>query len=586
MKIKEKKVADISVMIAGKAGDGVLFTGNVLAKILKRQGWWVSTYRDFPSNIRGEPTNYTIRASLEKIYGQADDIDVFMAFDCGAIIDHADKIAKGGIFLCDGLGLAHVAPSRIDGRTYHIFPLRKLARENFQSELYKNMIALGALSHILDLDFRVIEGIISETFLKRKGKKIVQKNIRAVRLGCQQAKKMIEREEIHPLVEKKDSGRLLLSGNDAIAMGSLAAGCRYFAAYPICPATEIWQWLAVVLPEYNGLVIQTEDELAALNIALGASYAGARAMTSTSGPGASLMMEAFSLAGMAEIPVVVAHVQRVGPSTGMPTKTEQSDLDQWVYGSHGEFPRIVLSPGTIEECFEFTVKAFNLAEKYQCPVILLTEQDYGQNLRTVKKFDLTKVKIHRGKLLNQEELEGIKDYRRYRFTPDGISPRALPGMKNGLHMVESNEHDQNGYRDEDSENRIRMMQKRMRKLENAAKDLIPPRVWGDRESEFGIIGFGSTFGPIQEAIAQLKDRKIRAKYMQIRTLWPFPRKKVEEFLDSCKEVFVVENNFTGQLGRLIRSQVQMLIRIKNIVKYSSQAFRPQEISSQILRTVR
>lgn len=586
MKIKGKKIADISVMIAGKAGDGVLFTGNVLAKILKRQGWWVSTYRDFPSNIRGEPTNYTIRASLEKIYGQADDIDVFMAFDCGAIIDHADKIAKRGIFLCDGLGLAHVAPSRIDGRTYHIFPLRKLARENFQSELYKNMIALGALSHILDLDFRVIEGIISETFLKRKGKKIVRKNIRAVRLGCQQAKKMIEQEEIHPLVEKKDSGRLLLSGNEAIAMGSLAAGCRYFAAYPICPATEIWQWLAVVLPEYNGLVIQTEDELAALNMALGASYAGARAMTSTSGPGASLMMEAFSLAGMAEIPVVVAHIQRVGPSTGMPTKTEQSDLDQWVYGSHGEFPRIVLSPGTIEECFEFTVKAFNLAEKYQCPVILLTEQDYGQNLRTVKKFDLTKVKIDRGKLLNQEELEGIKGYRRYKFTPDGISPRALPGMKNGLHMVESNEHDQNGYRDEDSENRIRMMQKRMRKLENAAKDLIPPRVWGDRESEFGIIGFGSTFGPIQEAIAQLKDRKIRAKYMQIRTLWPFPWKKVEEFLDSCKEVFVVENNFTGQLGQLIRSQVQMPIRIKNIVKYSSQAFRPQEISSQIQRAVR
>ena len=586
MKIKGKKIADISVMIAGKAGDGVLFTGNVLAKILKRQGWWVSTYRDFPSNIRGEPTNYTIRVSLEKIYGQADDIDVFMAFDCGAVIEHADKMAKEGILLCDGVGVAHVVPSRIDGRTYHIFPLRKLAHENFQSELYKNMIALGALSHILDLDFQVIEGIISETFLKRKGKKIVQKNIRAVRLGCQQAKEMIEQEEIHPLVEKKDSGRLLLSGNEAIAMGSLAAGCRYFAAYPICPATEIWQWLAVVFPEHNGLVIQTEDELAALNMALGASYAGARAMTSTSGPGASLMMEAFSLAGMAEIPVVVAHVQRVGPSTGMPTKTEQSDLDQWIYGSHGEFPRIVLSPGTVEECFEFTVRAFNLAEKYQCPVILLTEQDYGQNLRTVKKFDLSKVKIDRGKLLSQEELEGIKGYRRYRFTPDGISPRALPGMKNGLHMVESNEHDQNGYRDEDPENRIRMMQKRMRKLENATKDLIPPKVWGERESEFGIIGFGSTFGPVQEAIAQLMDKRIRVKYMQIRTLWPFPRKKVEEFLGSCEEIFVVENNFTGQLGRLIRSQIQMPIGIKNIVKYSSQAFRPQEISAQIQKAVR
>ena len=572
-------------MIAGKAGDGVLFTGNVLAKILKREGWWVSTYRDFPSNIRGEPTNYTIRASLEKIFGQSDDIDVFMAFDCGAIIEHADKMAKEGILLCDGVGLPHKTPSRIEGRTYHIFPLRKLAQENFQSELYKNMIALGALSYILNLDFNVIERVISETFLERKGKKIVQTNIRAVRLGCQQAKEMIEQEEIHPLEKKQDSGRLLISGDEAIAMGSLAAGCRYFAAYPICPATEIWQWLAVVLPEYNGLVVQTEDELAALNMALGASYAGARAMTSTSGPGASLMMEAFSLAGMAEIPVVVAHVQRVGPSTGMPTKTEQSDLDQWIHGSHGDFPRIILSPGTIEECFEFTVKAFNLAEKYQCPVILLTEQDYGQNLRTVKKFDLEKIKIDRGKLLNQSELEEVKNYRRYRFTSDGISPRALPGMKNGLHIVESNEHDQNGYRDEDSENRIRMMQKRMRKLENAAKDLVPPKIWGERESEFGIIGIGSTFGPIQEAIAQLKDNGIRAKYLQIRTLWPFPRKKVEEFLSSCKEVFVVENNFSGKLEQLIQSQIQVPIRLKNIVKYSSQAFRPREIASQIQRAV-
>ncbi|MGD2245127.1 MAG: 2-oxoacid:acceptor oxidoreductase subunit alpha, partial [Candidatus Aminicenantes bacterium] len=419
----------------------------------------------------------------------------------------------------------------------------------------------------------------------RKGKKMVQENIRAIRLGCQKAKDMVDTEELHPLLERKDSGRLLLSGDEAIAMGALAAGCRYFAAYPICPATEIWQWLAVHFPDYNGLVVQAEDELAALNMALGASYAGARAMTSTSGPGASLMMEAFSLAGMAEIPVVIAHVQRVGPSTGMPTKTEQSDLDQWIYGAHGEFPHIVLSPGTIEECFDFTVEAFNLAEVYQCPVVLLTEQDYGQNLRTIKKFDLTKIKIDRGKLLSQEELEGINDYRRYRLTPDGISFRGLPGMKNGLHMVESNEHDEYGYRDEDPGNRIRMMQKRMRKLERTTKSLIPPKVWGNKESQIGIIGFGSTFGPIQEAVTQLKERMIRVKYMQVRTLWPFPRKKVEEFLDSCREVFVVENNFFGQLSRLIQSQVQVQLRIKNILNYSSQAFRPQEILAQIQKAV-
>lgn len=578
-------ITDISVMIAGRAGDGVLFTGNILAKILKRQGWWISTYRDFPSNIRGESTNYTIRAGLNKIHGQADEVDVFMAFDCGAILEHTDKMAEGGILLCDGLGLGKAAPARVKGRTYHMFPLRKLAREHYQSELYKNMIALGALSYILDLDFRVMEGLISEAFLKKKGKKVVEDNIRAVQLGYSEAKKAVEPEELHPLVRRKDTGRLLISGNEAIALGALAAGCRYFAAYPICPATEIWQWLAVRFPEYNGLAVQAEDELAALNMALGASFAGARAMTSTSGPGASLMMEAFSLAGMAEIPVVVAHVQRAGPSTGMPTKTEQGDLGQWIYGAHGDFPRIVISPGTLEECFEFSTKAFNLAEKYQCPVILLTEQDYGQNLRTVKSFSLSGVKVDRGKLISQGELGETKDYRRYRLVEDGISPRSLPGMKNGLHMVESNEHDEYGYRDEDPDNRIRMMQKRMRKLENFSSDLFAPKKWGDKESRIGIIGFGSTFGPIHEAMAQLAEMGVKAKYLQMRTLWPFPKKKVEEFFDSCQKVFVVENNFSGQLARLIQSEVQTPVQIGNILKYSSQAFRPLEISTAIQRAL-
>lgn len=582
---KSIMIKDISVMIAGKAGDGVLFTGNVLAKILKRQGWEIATYRDFPSNIRGEPTNYTIRARLEEVYGRGDDIDVFMAFDCEAIIKHSRRMAEGGILLCDGEDLARLEFSKNTRKTYHRFPLRRLAKKNFGKDIFKNMIALGALCYILDLDFSVIEKIISEAFLKKKGKEVVQKNVTAIHLGCEQAKKIVQPGERHLLARRKDSNRLLLSGDEAIAFGSLVAGCRFFAAYPICPASEVWQWLTVYFPQYNGIVVQTEDELAALNMALGASYAGAKAMTSTSGPGASLMMEAFSLAGMAEIPIVVVHVQRAGPSTGMPTKTEQGDLNQWIYGSHGDFPRIVLSPGTVEECYEFTIKAFNLAEKYQCPVILLTEQDYGQNLRSVKKFDLKNIQIDRGKLLSQEELLKIKDFKRYEFTSDGISPRAFPGMKNGLHMVESNEHNEMGYRNEDPENRVRMMQKRMEKLRAASKDMVPPKVWGKRDAETGIIGFGSTFGPIREAIGQLEEKEIRVKYLQMRTLWPFPSRKVKEFVAACQVVFVVENNFFGQLSELIKSQIRLPFEMRNIVKYSGQAFRPQEISIQIQKAL-
>ena len=578
---KKTTIKDISVMIAGEAGDGVLFTGNVLAKILKRQGWEISTYRDFPSNIRGEPTNYTIRARLGEASGRADDIDVFMAFNCDAIIEFSRRIARGGVLLCDGEDLVRLGPSERKRKTFHIFPLRRLAKENFGREIFKNMIALGALCYILDLDFSILEKIISEAFLVKKGEEIVQKNIAAVHLGCEQAKKTVVPEERHLLSKRKDTNRVLLSGNEVIAMGALAAGCRFFAAYPICPASEVWQWLALYFPRFNGVVVQTEDELAALNMALGASYAGARAMTSTSGPGASLMMEAFGLAGMGEIPVVVVHVQRAGPSTGLPTKTEQGDLNQWIYGSHGDFPRIVLSPGTVEECFAFTVKAFNLAEVYQCPVILLTEQDYGQNLHSLQKFDLKKIEIERGKLLSQEELLKIKDFKRYEFSSDGISPRVLPGMTNGLHMVESNEHDEKGYRNENPRNRVKMMQKRMKKLKTASKDMIPPKVWGKRDAEIGILGFGSTLKPIREAILQLEKNNITAKYLQMRTLWPFPSGKVEKFVAESRAVFVVENNFSGQLADLVKSRIHLPFDVKRIGKYSGQAFRPQEISRHI-----
>ena len=576
-------IKDISVMIAGKAGDGVLFTGNVLAKILKKQGWEIVTYRDFPSNIRGEATSYTKRASLKKIHGRADNVDVLMAFDCDAIIKHINSIAEGGIVLCEGSEVSRIKPADRSTKIFHAFSMRTLAKEKFGSEIYKNMILLGGLCHILDLDLSIIAKVITETFLRRKGQEIVRRNIEAIHLGCEEAKKIVTESERHTLKRMKDPHGLFISGNEAIGVGALVAGCRFFAAYPICPATEIWQWLIHHFPKNQGLVVQTEDELAAINMALGASYAGARAMTSTSGPGASLMMEGFSLAGMTEIPLVVVHVQRVGPSTGLPTKSEQADLMQWIYGSHGDFPRIVLSPGTIQECLEFTIIAFNLADMYQCPVILLTEQDYGQNYRTIEKFNLGKIEIDRGKLLTKKELLGIKDYKRFKFTKDGISPRTLPSMKYGVHMVEGNEHDESGNRDETSRNRTRMMEKRMRKLKTARKDLIRPRIWGDKTAVTGIIGCGSTFGPIREAMEQLKDSGIRTKHLQIRTLWPFLDKEVGDFLSSCKQVFVVDNNYQGQLAQLICSQVKPKIELRNILNYSGQTFRPRDIANPILK---
>jgi 2-oxoglutarate ferredoxin oxidoreductase subunit alpha len=578
-------IDDISVMIAGKAGDGVLFTGNVLARILKRQGWEIVTYRYFPSNIRGEATQYTIRASLKKILGRSDRVDILMAFDCDAIFEHLGSVGEGGIVLCEGTEVERIKPRDRMDKTFHAFPMRKLAKERFGNEIFKNMILLGGLCYVLDLDLTVISEVIGETFLKKKGREIVQRNVEAIHLGCEEAKKIIADRERHRLKRKIDLNRLLISGDEAIALGALAAGCRFFAAYPICPATEIWQWLALHFPQFDGIVVQTEDEMAAINMALGVSYSGVRSMTSTSGPGASLMMEGFSLAGMAEIPVVVVHVQRVGPSTGLPTKSEQADLTQWIHGSHGDFPRIVLSPGTIQECFDMTVKAFNLADIYQCPVILITEQDYGQNLRTVRKFELSGIVRDRGKLLSGRELKGIEDYKRYRFARDGISPRAFPSLKNGVHMVESNEHDERGYRDESSRNRIKMMEKRMHKLRTARKDLVRARIWGDKDSEIGLIGCGSTYGPIREAQDQLDSVGIRTKFFQVRSLWPFLSEEAEDFIAACKRVFVVDNNYEGQLKGLVQSQVRTKIELECILNYSGYTFRPGDISGPIRKVL-
>lgn len=579
-------IKDMSVMIAGKAGDGVLFTGNVLAKLLKRQGWEVATYRDFPSNIRGEDTCYTVRSSLDKIYGLGDRVDILLAFDCAAILAHLPEIAENGIVFCDGEGVTALSPEKTRGKTFHRFLLRSMAREKYGREIFKNMIALGALSYVLDLDRDLLEQIISETFLKRKGEDVVRTNIEAAAFGYEKAREMTTETERHPLTRKEDDDRILISGDEAIALGALAAGCRFFAAYPICPASEIWQALVHDMPDFGGVVVQTEDELAALNMAIGAAFAGARAMTSTSGPGASLMMEAFSMAGMAEVPVVIAHVQRMGPATGMPTKSQQGDVLQWIFGSHGEFPRIVLAPGTVGECFDMTVRAFNLVEKYQCPVILLTELDMGQNYRTSRTFDLSAVRIDRGKLVRPGELAALPGFKRYEFTPDGISPRSLPGQKNGIHVVESLEHDERGYRDESLANRLRMMEKRMRKLDGAAVDLAPPQVWGFEKADVGFIACGSTLGAVLEAMDELREKKVASRFLQLRTLWPFPAEEVREFISRSRDVFVVEHNFAGQLATLIKSQISPCQELGNIVSASTREFTPRAIVEPVLKAVR
>lgn len=576
---KRRTTHDISILIGGKAGDGVLFTGNFLAKLLKRYGWWAVTYRDFPSNIRGEPTQYIIRASLERIENRREGVDLLLAFDCEAIRKHAPRLNEGAVILCDGADAA-ILPSTVSPQISSIaFPLRQPAREKFGRELYKNVMAIGALAYLFGLEISPVETLVQELFQEKKGEAIVETNLKAVYLGYELGQKWIPPEKRWFLPRFSDDSKMILMGDEAIALGALAAGCRFFAAYPICPASEIWQWLAPKIKNFGGVVIQVEDELAALNMAIGAAFAGARAMTSTSGPGASLMMEAFSLAGMTEVPVVIAHVQRVGPATGMPTKTQQGDLLQWIFGSHGEFPRIVLAPGNIEECFYFTIAAFNLAEKLQGPVIILIDLDLGQNLRTAA-FPLAETwEINRGKLLSAEEILKIKSYNRYLITADGLSPRVIPGTPGGVHLVESVEHGEDGLRSEDPEIRKKMMEKRMRKLFTIAPDLPPPAFFGYPEAETALVAVGSTRGPILEAMKFIQEEGKPVKFLQLRTLWPFPVQEVSHFLQKARQLVVIENNYSGQLLALIKSQINLSpdLKIKGVRKYSPDNFTPEEI---------
>ncbi|MEO0302602.1 MAG: 2-oxoacid:acceptor oxidoreductase subunit alpha, partial [candidate division WOR-3 bacterium] len=433
------KLKDFSVRIAGLAGDGSLLAGEVLAYTLKRRGLYTVSVRDFPSNIRGLPTSLTIRANVERIFSWNDYIDALIALEPKAVYSHLKDIRSEGVIIIDEEFKSENLV-RDDVYLYPV-PLRKKAREMFKKEIFKNVIALGFLGYVFNIEPEEIKNSII-FYLKGKSGEIIENNIKALEEGYSLAKNLLKKR--YEIEKSTDIGRYYLSGNEAVALGAIAAGCRFFAAYPITPSTEVFEFLAKHMPKFGGVTIQCEDEIASINMAIGASFAGLRAMTSTSGPGMDLKTEAISLASMAEVPLVIYHAQRGGPSTGLPTKTGQEDINHILFAGHGDVSRAVLVPSTPEESFEFTFRAFNIAEKYQIPVIVLSEQAVSQNQQTVDDIPYNgNLKWERGKILSEEEVsEYIKTgkiYERYELTEDGISPRAIPGTKGVIVRYNSNE---------------------------------------------------------------------------------------------------------------------------------------------------
>jgi len=572
-------INQLSWKVGGQQGEGIESTGEIFAIALNRLGYYLYGYRHFSSRIKGGHTNNKIRVSTSEVRSISDDLDILVAFDQETIDVNYKELHSKGVILAD----AKFTPKKPEDTQSSMYavPFTEIATE-LGTSLMKNMVAIGATSAVLDLDIHVFEEVVREIFGK-KGDKVVAKNMDAIKAGFDYMKEKMDATVPTMVLEKADGKhRMYMIGNDAIALGALAAGCRFMAAYPITPASDIMEYLIKKLPAVGGTVIQTEDEIAACTMTIGASYGGVRAITASSGPGLSLKMEAIGLAGITETPLVIVDTQRGGPSTGLPTKQEQSDLMAMIYGTHGEIPKIVMAPSTVQEAFYDTAEAFNLAEEYQCPVIVLSDLQLSLGKQTVEPLDVSKVEIRRGKLVTEElpEIENKGYFKRYEVTEDGISPRTIPGMKNGIHHVTGVEHAETGKPSESAINRIAQMDKRFRKVENIRFNTPVYKNAPHEDADLLIVGFNSTRGAIEEAMVRLEKDGLKVNHAQIRLIHPFPTDEVLPLVRSAKKVIVVENNATGQLANIMKMNVGHAEKITKFVKYDGNPFLPHEVHSK------
>jgi 2-oxoglutarate ferredoxin oxidoreductase subunit alpha len=571
--------------IGGKAGEGIMATGLIFSQSCSRGGLHVYDINEYPSLIKGGHNTLQVRVEDREIFSQVKGVNVLVALNKESILIHKDELVAGGGIIYESSEVIEKQELRDDIKLYPV-PFSNIIKEIGAQKIMKNNVALGASIALIDYDFDIVAVVIKDTF-KRKGDKIITDNTSAAKAGYDYIKKNFKNDFDYKLEKLGEPGRMLLTGNDAICIGAVKAGCKFYSAYPMTPASSILHFMAAQERRFNIVVKHTEDEISAINMAIGAGFAGVRAMCGTSGGGFCLMSEGYGLAGMLEIPIVVILAMRPGPSTGMPTWSEQGDLKFALSASQGDFPRPVLIPGDNEECFYMTQEAFNIAEKYQTPVIVLTDKNLAESHKTTEKFDAGRIPIDRGVYATQQEIAASPDttfFKRYRFTDNGISPRTIPGTKKGIFTATSDEHDEEGNITESGDNRIKMMQKRMRKMDALAKELKQPELTGPRDADITIIFVGSTKGPVREAVLMLEKDGVKVNYLQILYLNPFPSEKVSSVIDSARKTVVVENNFTGQLADIIKEKAGKDVFHK-ILKYDGRPFYPEEIHNSIKEVI-
>lgn len=550
-----------NILIGGAAGQGIDTTVAILERLLKRSGYYVFTIRDFMSRVRGGHNFSMIRFGNEIITSHSDRLDGIIALNDETVSLHSHKLADNGFILCDSsLETTEARAIKLD--------LDKSAKDMGNMRV-SGSIAVGAILKLFGEPFTYVEEImralVKETFL--------EVNLRAIELGYNSVTPKFEH------LEGNFRDWMLISGSKAVGLGAIAAGVKFYSAYPMSPSTAVMEYLAAKSKEAGFVVEQAEDEIAAINMALGASYAGARAMTGTSGGGFCLKVEALGFSGIAEIPLVAIDVQRPGPATGLPTRTEQSDLKFVISAAQGEFPRMVIALRDQEDAFYQTIRAFHLAEKYQIPVILLSDQYLGDSTATVKPYDISNIEV--AAPLWDMELE--EEYKRYLITEDGISPRLIPGKSRHFVAADSDEHDEFGRITESATVRKDMMDKRMRKLDKLKEELLEPEFFGEEECDILLVGWGSTYGPIKEAVKLLSGNNEHTYgALLFGDVFPLPDKELKKHSKAGKTIINVEQNATGQLAELIREKTGICCDF-SILKYDGRQISGEEIVKGVLK---
>lgn len=551
-----------NILIGGAAGQGVETVSAIFEKLLKRQGYEVFAIKDYMSRVRGGHNFSQVRFGDEKVFSHWDDLDGIIAMNSETIEYHIDRLSAHGFIICD-------EEVSFDDKRVLRLPLKQAAKTAGNPRTFGS-VAIGSLLGLLGMGDDSIDEVFNEFFKKE----IADQNIGAVMEG----RKLVDKK--YDVATGNKVNNILINGNDAIALGALAAGCKFYSAYPMTPSTSIMNYLASKMMDAEVVVEQAEDEIAAINMAIGASYAGVRAMTGTSGGGFSLMVEALGLSGMMEVPLVIAEVQRPGPVTGLPTRTEQSDLKFVISASQGEFPRMVIAVRNAEDAFYQTKRAFNLAEKYQIPVLILSDQFLADSKVTLPPYDFDRVKNE--SYVSKYEYSEAKPYKRYEITESGISPMVIPGQNPGVTvLVDSDEHDEFGHITESGSVRDAMVLKRMRKLELLKEELQEPDFIGVEDCDVLLVAWGSLWGPVAEAV-KLLNKNGGKKYgaLVFGDIWPLPVKSLKEKAAKAKKIINVEQNATGQLASII-SETTGIFCNSSILKFDGRPISSQFIYEKV-----